>query len=509
MNAASDLPHSGTTSKQRSTRSLIERVSVDDLTELRCDITGTSMQVAAVLTLDTPTPLHLEAVQQAIAHRITTVPRLRQTLTTTPLGGGRPVWTDDPTFDITQHVTQLATSTTLDQAALLTHAAHVVEQPLPRHRPLWSATLVAGAPSGPTALIVVFHHALTDGIGGLAVLSRLVDAASTTPAQPSRFPRPAPSDRELRIDALRARLTAVHDLPARLRRVRAAIAELNLHGTGQTAVARCSLNRPIGRSRALFTADADLAAIRGVAHAHAATVNDAVLTAVTGALRSTLNARGESIDRFTISIPISARRTTDAAHLGNQVGVLPVTVPALGDTSSRLAATANITRQRKTIAPGSSAALIGPLFRGLARIGLFGRFIAHQHLVHTFVTNLIGPDHAQTFLGRPITEVIAVPMISGNITVAFAALSYAGRLTVTAVSDPDTCPDGATIAHAVQSELDNLTATSITNDQRPPHADATVATNSAESARPGNQAPPLQGEAAQPRVEAHRPRRSP
>ncbi len=453
------------------------------------------MQVAAVLMLDARTPLPLEEVRRAIAARITAVPRLRQTLASTPFGGGRPVWIDDPTFDITRHVTELDTAEAVDEAAVLIHAARVVEQPLPRHRPLWSATLIAGRPPGPTSLIVVFHHALADGIGGLAILGRLVDDASTAPAPPPPFPRTAPSHRALRIDALQARLTAVHDLPARLRRVRAAVAELHLHGAGHTAAARSSLNRPIGRARALFTADADLAAIRAVAHDHGATVNDAVLTAVTGALRSTLAGRGETIDRFTLSIPISARRTTDAAHLGNHVGVLPVTVPAQGDTVGRLSATAGITRQRKTTAPGSSAAIIDPIFRGLARIGLFDRFISRQRLVHTFVTNLIGPDHEQAFLGRPVTKVIAVPMISGNITVAFAALSYAGRLTVTVVSDPDTCADGAFLARAVQSELDILTAPAPPRSAGAPHAGATVAADRAAPARPGDRPHPAKANA--------------
>ena len=118
---------------------------------------------------------------------------------------------------------------------------------------------------------------------------------------------------------------------------------------------------------------------------------------------------------------------------------------------------ARITRQRKTAAPGSSAALLGPVFRALAKAGAFGWFINRQRLINTFVSNLRGPEHRLTFFGAPVVDVIPVPMITGNITVAFAALSYAGRLVVTVVADPQLCPDLPDVATAVQRELDALT----------------------------------------------------
>ena len=118
---------------------------------------------------------------------------------------------------------------------------------------------------------------------------------------------------------------------------------------------------------------------------------------------------------------------------------------------------ARITQQRKTAAPGSSAALLGPVFRALAKAGVFGWFIDRQRLINTFVSNLRGPEHRLAFLGAPVVEVIPVPMIAGNITVAFAALSYAGRLNVTVIADPERCPDLPTVAQALQRELDLLT----------------------------------------------------
>jgi hypothetical protein len=105
--------------------------------------------------------------------------------------------------------------------------------------------------------------------------------------------------------------------------------------------------------------------------------------------------------------------------------------------------------------------LLGPVFRVLAKAGIFGWFINRQRLINTFVSNLRGPELSLTFCKAPVVEVIPVPMITGNITVAFAALSYAGGLNVTVIADPMLCPDLPDIVRALQRELDVLTAAEV------------------------------------------------
>ena len=77
-------------------------------------------------------------------------------------------------------------------------------------------------------------------------------------------------------------------------------------------------------------------------------------------------------------------------------------------------------------------------------------------MVNGFVTNLHGPDERLTFLGAEVREVIPVSGTAGNVTVAFAALSYAGTLVITLVADPETCPDLPVVRDDLQSELDRL-----------------------------------------------------
>jgi WS/DGAT/MGAT family acyltransferase len=432
---------------------VIERTSPTDLMQLASDLPGSPMQVAAVLILRDASALTLDAVRDVIDQRIRAVPRLRQRLIRTPFGCGRPIWVDAPDFDIRDHVNAVPCPGPGDQAALLGVAAETVTHRLPRSRPLWSATLVTSLSDGRAALIVTLHHVLADGVGGLAVLARLVDGVPVAPS--TDFPRPSPSRRAQFAEASATRLRSFAHLPDKVRRLRSAVGELTAGGLAQPP--RSSLNQPTGANRSFAVARVDLARVQRAAHAHDATVNDVVLTAVTGALRAVLRSRGESIDRFVVSVPISARPEATAGRLGNQVGVMPVPVIVAGDLHQRLAAIARTTRNRKPRTSSNSTALLGPAFRAIAWLGAFGWFVDRQRLVTTMVTNLRGPDVHLCFLAAPITDVIPVSSITGNVTVAFAVLSYAGTLVVTAVADPDHCPDLPILIAHLQNDLDLLT----------------------------------------------------
>lgn len=430
----------------------VDRAGPGDLMHLAGGAHRAALQVGAVLVLSGQSTMDRATVSGMFAAGIATTPRLRQRLINAPAGCGRPLWVDDPRFDINNHVDERACPSPGDEDALLDVAADALTHPLPADRPLWRATLVTNLAGGGTALVVVFHHVLADGVSGLALLGRLADpvAAVDEPAAPA----PAPIRWVLLADAWRSRLRAMAALPAARRRLQRALAELTPAAT--PAAPRCSLQQPTGPSRRLAIARADLADLRAAAHAQGGTINDAVLTAVTGALRRLLRHRGETVDQFVVSIAASTRRDAQDAAPGNQVGVIPVALPAGGEPAQRLAAVADRTRTRRTAPPDASVTLLAPVFRGLARLGLLNRYLNRQRRINTFVTNLRGPAHPLHLLGSTVTEMVPMSAITGNVTVGFAALSYAGSLVVTIIADRDACPDLPMLTACLQDELDRL-----------------------------------------------------
>ena len=77
-------------------------------------------------------------------------------------------------------------------------------------------------------------------------------------------------------------------------------------GLHPPAAADCSLLRRTGRERRFAVVRIDLAALREAVHRRGGTVNDALLVAVAGALRSLLAERGESVPVFRIAVMVGA-----------------------------------------------------------------------------------------------------------------------------------------------------------------------------------------------------------
>jgi diacylglycerol O-acyltransferase len=434
---------------------VIDRASPSDRAFLAMDAGDVPGQFGVILVLDAAGGLDLERARRLIAERIAAVPRLRQRLVRAPFGCGGPIWVDDPEFDIRRHVRAMACPHPADERALLDIAAAVLVSPLPQTAPLWAAVLVTGLAKGAVALVLVLHHALADGVGGLAVLASLIDA----PAGPRQvvFPRPAPAAASLAREALTSRLGGLRHVARSWHLLRRSLRAGG--GLWPPRAIPCSLNQRTGPRRRIAVIRADLAAVRAAAHRHGATANDAVLVAVAGALRRVLLSRGESVGTLVVTVPVSGRRPGDGPALGNMVSPMLVSVPTAGAVPDRLQQVAAQVRAHKAAATWPPPiAVLGWLFRPLAAVGGYRWYLNHQHRLHTLVSHVRGPAEPVRFAGSPVSSAIPVSVgPGGNIPVYFEALSYAGTLTLTVIADPGRFPDLTALAEALRAELDLVT----------------------------------------------------
>jgi WS/DGAT/MGAT family acyltransferase len=416
-------------------------------------------QFAGVLVF-TGSSLDMPHARAVLAERVAAIPRLRQRLVRTPPGCGPPIWVDDAHFDIRRHVRQVSCGAPGDERALLDTVGAIVTERLPRSRPLWSAVFITGLADDTVALTVVIHHVLADGIGGLAVLAELADGSGSRSMARDcvrPFPLPPPSVGRLAVDALAGRLRAVSHAPAAWRGLRMSMgAGGGLHPARASA---CSLVQPTGPRRRLGMVCADRAALRASAHRHGGTVNDAVLTAVAGALHRLLVSRSESVNSFAVAVPVTARRTATASHLGNQVAPLLITVRGTGNPGHRIAEVAAAVRAGKASATGlPPIAVLGPMFRFAAALGGYRWYMRHQHRIHTLVSHVRGPDEPIAFAGSTVKAIIPVAVgEAGNTTISFTVLSYADAVAITAITDADLVPDLSTLTDALRAELDSIT----------------------------------------------------
>jgi diacylglycerol O-acyltransferase len=435
---------------------VIERASSADLAFLAMDTGRIPEQFAVILRFDRSDNLGLFHLRQLVSNRILAVPRLRQRLIKVPLGCGRSVWVDDADFSINRHVRAVSCRAPGDEPALYDTALSVIMDPLPRDAPLWLIVLITELADGAAAVAVVLHHVLADGLGGLNVLAALLDPGA--PPAAVSFPREAPTRASLAQDAWRSRLLGIRraaGLWPSLRR--------SMFAGGGFRPARatpCSLVQQTGPHLRMAVVRLDRGSLRAAAHRNGATTNDAVLVAVAGALHRLLLSRGESIDPIAITVPVSGRRPGGGPAIGNLVSPMLVDVPARGNLVERFAQVESAVRAHKAAATGPAPiAILGGVFRLLARLGGYRFYMKHQHRFHTLVTHVRGPAEPVTLGGHQVSAAIPIGVGDrGNMTVYFEVLSYAGALTIAVFVDPDHGPDPGALTHLLQSELDSIIA---------------------------------------------------
>src|SRR6187455_2476164 len=151
-----------------------DRLSAVDATFLAQERANSHMHIGAVLLLEGPAPAYEDFLNH-IRSRLHLVPRYRHKLAVPPLETGRPIWIDDPSFNLEYHVRHTALPHPGSEQQLRALAARVHSQRLDRAKPLWELWLVQGLENNRFALISKTHHALVDGVAGVDLATVLFD----------------------------------------------------------------------------------------------------------------------------------------------------------------------------------------------------------------------------------------------------------------------------------------------------------------------------------------------
>src|ERR671929_829223 len=144
----------------------LDGLSAIDASFLHQEGPASHMHVGAVTVFEGPPPPFAEFLD-SLRGRLHLVPRYRQKLSVPPAGTGRPLWVDDPSFDIEYHVRHTALPRPGSEDQLLRLAGRIFSQQLDRARPLWELWLVEGLADGRLAVVSKTHHAMIDGIAGV------------------------------------------------------------------------------------------------------------------------------------------------------------------------------------------------------------------------------------------------------------------------------------------------------------------------------------------------------
>ncbi len=450
-----------------------ERLSVLDEMFLHLEGPSTHMHVGGIAVFEGEPPDY-DDVLQMIADRLQFVPRFRQKLAPVPLGLGRPVWVDDPHFHLEYHVRHTALPAPGSRDKLNRLTARIMSQQLDRDKPLWEIWFAEGLAGNRFALVSKTHHSLVDGISGTDIMSVLLDPAPEVPAIERDTWRPdiEPSADQLMVDALRERLTSPAEVvrslqsaasdPARLSGLLLGSARALTEWMGSSfAAPPSSLNRSIGPHRRFETVTVALDDLKRIKNAFGGTVNDVVLTVVSGGLRRLLRGRGERVDDLELRamVPVSVRTDEQRGTLGNQVAnvwaALPIYEP---DPLERLHVITESMRDLKSSGQAVGAQVLTSLgeFAPPTIVAQASRLVARQRAFNLVVTNVPGPQIPLYTLGHEMLEVYPVLPLSGNTTLGVALLSYNGSVGFGLLGDYETTEDIGELAEGIEKSTAEL-----------------------------------------------------
>jgi WS/DGAT/MGAT family acyltransferase len=400
------------------------------------------------------------------------IPRYRQKLMWVPVAQ-RPVWVDDHQFDLDFHVRHTALPRPGSDEQLGKLSARVMAQPLDRERPLWEIWVVEGLSEGRFALVSKIHHCMIDGTSGVDISQIL---QSRTPdrriGEPPPFvPRPVPSRTELLDRTLRWRLglplRALRGLREFRRETEDVWGELRMRAgvlarffaSQYSMASETPINGEVGPHRAFTWLDVPLEELKALRRALGCTLNDVVLTIVTGAFRDYLSQRGarpEELD-FRVQAPVSVRSAEERGRLGNRISGWVVRLPLEeDDPQGQLAAIHETTRELKESKQALGVEMMMTAMGEMPTAVLSLGVQAATGSFNSVVTNVPGPQFPLYIQGaRMLALYPQVPLLP-NVGLGIALISYDGKVCWGFNADPQLVPDLDAFVAAVRRSQERV-----------------------------------------------------
>jgi WS/DGAT/MGAT family acyltransferase len=459
----------------------MDRLSALDTEFLTLEDGVTRLHIAGICTFADPPP-KIDELTELISSKLHLVPRYRQRVRTVPFDLGRPVWSDDPHFNLAYHVRHTALPAPGGDEDLCNLMGRLMSQPLDRDRPLWETWLVEGLDDDRWALILKVHHSMVDGIAGVGLLTVLLDleADAALPEPEPWEPEPEPSSVKLLADSWGDSVLQVGGLlgqaPSVLHDPLGAARGMGRLGGGLATwvghlvfTPHSSIEGGIGPHRVWCHAEASLDTVKHIGHSLGGTVNDVVLAAVTGGYRALLEERGDDPARCVVRslVPVSVRGADGGDALANKVSGMLLELPVdIGDPRERLESIRGSMQRLKgshMAEAGEVVAEIGnlappSLVASISRLGLASPRVVLQRSVTTVTTNVPGPQFPLYCLGHEMLQYLPyVPIIHG-VRIGTAILSYNGHLAFGITGDFDSTTDLPVLAAGIQAGIEELAA---------------------------------------------------
>ena len=455
----------------------MDRLNGLDASFLYLEKPNVHMHIAGLAIFDSATApdgeVPFEDVAELLRRRVHEVPRFRQKVHFVPLDIGRPVWADDPNFELSYHLRRAALPPPGGPRELADFVQRVCSAPLDRSKPLWEMHVIEGLEDDHVATLTKVHHSMMDGITGMQVAGILLDfSPEPRAAEPDDWqPEPQPSGLQLVATAIveqgsRFVKSAIEVPVAGLRAPQATLQQIGrvlssfpnlLRGTlGETG----PFNVAVGPNRRFAMADVPVSEAKGVKNELGGTVTDVILTVVAGALGDLFQARGlktEGVD-VRAMVPTSTRAEGDSSG-GNLVSSMFVDLPVgpMAETD-RFRTISQETRRLKATHVGEGVSTLLDMvewtFPALHRIT--AQTAGRQQVGNLVVSSIPGPQEQMYLAGARLIAYHPVLPIGESTALSIAVTSLSGTMGFGFTADWDAVPDIDLLSHGVVESFGEL-----------------------------------------------------
>ncbi len=447
------------------------RLSGLDASFLAVETPAAHMHVGWVAVFSRPAnaPLpEFDQLREHIGGRLARAPRFRQKLAPVPLGLNAPEWVDDEAFAVERHIF-------CAPGPLRGLVDEVLSTPLRRDRPLWELWFCNDPGLEQFAVIGKAHHCMVDGLAALELGSLLLDPTpqACAPHPGSWRPRPSPRPEWLLVRGARDLGTAQLGLLAMPLRAAASparsvqqlsagalrLARALSHSLLAAAPTAGSLNPPLSPLRRLAWAERPLDDLRTVKRAYGTTVNDVMLAAVAGGMRSYLARHDQPPVALKAMIPVSVRDPGDALgnHLSFVFAELPCEEPDPLGRLYRVHATMSA-RKRGGEPEGADLALKAAEHTPALLQHAFSRILASPRTFNLVVSNIPGPAEQLYLRGCPLQAIYPVVPLADHHAVSIGMTTVRERACFGVYADREALPDTDALARDIDEAITELLA---------------------------------------------------
>jgi WS/DGAT/MGAT family acyltransferase len=427
-------------------------------------------------------PLDFDKVREVYRVRLAEFDRFRQRVVETGWPLPTPHWQDMPHFDIDQHLHRIALPAPHDLGALKALFADLASAPLDREQPLWQVHIVENVGRG-SALVMRYHHCIGDGTALQAVVRKVFDPTPDAPLAPLASLAPAGAAASRRAGAAgtafgfealdraaQRALAAARDAADAVVHPQKALerAGLLLGGAGvlltelvKPADPKSPFKGDFGlRKHVAWSRPVAIDDVKAIGAPLGAKVNDVLVAAMAGALRTYLQRRGIDVGHTTVRamVPVDLRPPERVGLLGNEFGLVLLELPVDRDRAAdRLAETKRrMDRLKRSPEPVAMKFLFDLFGRGPKAVediatDLFG---SKASLV---MTNVVGPKEPVYLAGVPIDQMMFwVPHPGRQLGMGISILSYRGMASLAVIADAGLVPDPEAITDEFHREFGRM-----------------------------------------------------